>query len=113
MYNPEGNIFLTMLIFAVVPAAVLCSTVAYSKHRSAAGWFFLGLAFNLLALIAVAGIAPLNPKQSSKLIAFYAGDGGKPFRICPYCLEATYVDAKRCAHCGSDLPPLPPPPAIK
>ena len=44
--------------------AFVTALAAESRNRSGPGWFFLGLAFNLLALIAVLVMEPLDQSQS-------------------------------------------------
>ncbi|TBG27782.1 hypothetical protein ELG79_22100 [Rhizobium leguminosarum] len=40
-----------------------CAIVASNKHRDVLGWFVLGFVFNLIALIVVAALSPLEREQ--------------------------------------------------
>lgn len=50
-----GTIWLFVAIFG---CAIFSAVVASSKNRSAVLWFFAGLLFNLVGLIAIAGMSP-------------------------------------------------------
>lgn len=54
-----------MLIFAMllwVLPALIYTGVASSKHRSAVGWFFLGLLFSWIAVLVIAAVGPFPPR---------------------------------------------------
>lgn len=53
------ELLLFWLIFAVASAVV-----ASSKNRSGFGWFILGLLFSFVALIIVAILPALDPKET-------------------------------------------------
>ena len=48
------------LFVAVFGCAIFSAIVASGKHRSAFAWFFAGLIFNLVGLIAIAGLPTLD-----------------------------------------------------
>ncbi|MBX5282168.1 hypothetical protein HJB90_14340 [Rhizobium sp. NLR10a] len=43
-----------------------CAIVASNKNRDVLGWFALGLVFNLIALIVIAALAPLDKAQAAE-----------------------------------------------
>jgi hypothetical protein len=63
--------------------------VAGRKGRNRFLWFFAGVFFNALALIA----AYLSPPR--------AGTG--IYVACPHCAETILAEAVKCKHCGSSL----------
>ena len=74
------------------------SFIAKEKGRDPAGWFFMGLFFSLLAILALVAI----PRQQV---------GGLPSErinlpksaLCPFCREEINAEAVICKHCRSDL----------
>jgi len=48
-----------LLFLSALVSAGFCAFLAGEKNRSAIGWFFLGLFFNLIALVALVG-APVR-----------------------------------------------------
>lgn len=58
-----GYICVALGIQAVV-SAVFCAVVADSKSRSVPLWIVLGFLFGLYALVAIAGLPPLQEKDS-------------------------------------------------
>ena len=55
-----------------VVSATFCAVVADGKNRSVPAWIVLGLVFGLYALVAVAGLPPLQEEES-----FVGGQGGR------------------------------------
>lgn len=60
---------ITFTIFSFISCAFFSCFVASQKNRSLAGWFFAGLFFGFIALIAIAG-SPIKEKisKTSELI---------------------------------------------
>lgn len=88
-----------LLIFWLA-VAVVTAVIASSKGRSGFGWFLLGCALSLLALILVAvlptkKVAPRDPNAPSP----------DTHVRCPDCRELVYKDARKCKHCGTGLVP--------
>ena len=83
-----GGGFLWML-FLLFGCGILAATVAESKGRSGLVWFFFGLIFNILGLIAIAGMPSLLHAPNKKT-----------HMRCPDCREFIYLDAKVCKCCG-------------
>jgi hypothetical protein len=50
----------------LIGCAGLCAVVASAKNQGAASWFFAGLLFGILALIAIAGMPTLPEKEPIK-----------------------------------------------
>ncbi|MFC2083649.1 hypothetical protein ACFLS9_01195 [Bacteroidota bacterium] len=57
-----------LAIFIVVGAIFggFCAFIAKEKNRDSAAWFFLGLLFSLIALIAIAVVPKLEKQMGSK-----------------------------------------------
>lgn len=55
---------LLIIGLAVVIFGGACAIVASNKSRDVLGWFVLGFIFNLIALIVVAALTPLDKKES-------------------------------------------------
>ncbi|MBX5249966.1 hypothetical protein HJC03_06065 [Rhizobium sp. NLR4b] len=51
-----------------------CAIVASNKNRDAFGWFVLGFIFNLIALIVIAALTPLDRAKAEE----EAGDKPRP-----------------------------------
>lgn len=88
-----------LLIFWLA-VAVVTSVIASSKGRSGFGWFLLGCALSLLALLLVAvlpaiKVVPRDPNAPSP----------DTHVRCPDCRELVYKDARKCKHCGISLVP--------
>lgn len=86
-----GGGFMLVLLFMFL-SALFCTGVAISKGRSQILWFLLGFFFNILALIAVAGMPSLlhQPARGTH-------------KRCPDCREFVYMDAKVCRCCGCKM----------
>ena len=54
-YNSIGSLFLFTFVFGL-PCGLLCSSLANNKGYSAWRWFTYGVLFNILGLIAAAGL---------------------------------------------------------
>lgn len=85
-----------LLIVQGILIGALCSYVAGQKNRSKENWFFLGLLFSLLALIALAAIPPLSKQKNST--------HGAVSKNCPRCKEEIKSEALICRYCGLDFP---------
>lgn len=87
-----------MEVFAYwVIVAIVTAVVASSRGRSALGWFVLGFALNLLALIAVVVLPSLSAVDGRPTPATHV--------ICPDCREYVRKDARKCRFCGCSLKP--------
>ena len=64
------NIYVVLIIQAVA-SGILCHIVATQKHQSETLWLILGLAFGVLAVIAVAGL-PVS-REWEEFIKFCEG----------------------------------------
>jgi bacteriorhodopsin len=56
----SGRITLVLAIVVAISCGVFAAVVAGSKNRSRWNWFMAGLVFNIVALIAIAGMPPLQ-----------------------------------------------------
>lgn len=84
----EGSIIMIYIIFSIACGA-LTGNVAYKKNWDYGSWFFGGLLFNVIALIAAAGL-PMGGSQE-----------------CPHCLREIHIKATVCCHCTRQLPEKP------
>lgn len=85
-----GSLFLAFL-FCVV-TALFASAVADSKGKSGMLWLILGFFFNIVALIAIAGMP-----------AVFSQPNKRTHMRCPDCREFVYRDAKVCKCCGCKI----------
>jgi hypothetical protein len=51
-----SDLLITLVIVYSIATGFFCAGIAESKGRDNIGWFFLGLFFNIIALVAIAGI---------------------------------------------------------
>jgi hypothetical protein len=91
-----GWFYFGLYALAGLVAAAACGTLAVGRARPAWFWFFAGLFFNLLALVALlssprGGVAALPVTRAP--IA------------CPGCGSEIHPAAKRCSACGAPLVP--------
>ena len=61
--------FIFIVLIGSIISAFLCSNVAKAKGYSSASWFFAGLFFGVLALLAVAGLPNQKLTRYLKYIA--------------------------------------------
>ncbi|GAW87483.1 hypothetical protein bplSymb_SCF09103P001 [Bathymodiolus platifrons methanotrophic gill symbiont] len=87
------EIFWVVLIIQGIVFGGFCSFIASQKNRDTASWFFLGLFFSLIAVLALIAI----PKDNSP-------DQPNLNRVCPFCAEQIKEKAKVCRFCQNDLP---------
>jgi len=84
------------LIVALVVEAIICgsycSYVAWLKGYDGFRWFFGGLVFNIVALIAIAGM----PMVANSVKNIYADS-----KTCPKCAERVRKPAEVCRYCGN------------
>ena len=58
----EMKTLILLLVLQGVVFGGFCAWLAKQKNRDVGGWFFLGLLFSLVALIAIAVATPLKPR---------------------------------------------------
>ena len=75
---------------------IFCAYIASQKNRDPITWFFIGLFFTLIALIAIGVLPSLSPIKSKVGL-----------RKCPSCAEEVKSEAKICRFCQAALPELP------
>lgn len=83
---------LILWILLNIVCSFFCGRVASSKGYDAVTWFFAGLFFGLIALIAAAGM------HRSK-------EWAQSVWRCPTCDEPVRKAAKKCPHCHSGITP--------
>ncbi len=74
--------------------SIAVGSIASGKGRSGFAWFLLSLFLSPL----IGGLFLLIAGEKKVPIAS---------RKCPFCAEEIQVEAVKCKHCGSDIPPLP------
>ena len=79
---------MVVIIVVVLVIAIFTSAIASSKGRDSTGWFFLGLLFPVIALIAVAAMP--NIKGIPR---------GREAKTCPQCSNTIFRTALICSHC--------------
>ena len=104
----NGWLYLGLYVLSALFCGGFCSYTAISRGRSAVEWFFLGLAFNVLAIAAVL----LKPVVDTSALPAGIPAGlrkvpqtREPVR-CPACGAEAHPSASRCAACGAALEPL-------
>ena len=91
-----------VLIFIVLwlVLSATAGSIAESKGRSAAGYFFLSLiASPLVGILAVLVVGKNEEKLRERQLA--TGE----WRRCPACAELVRIEATRCRYCASGLTP--------
>jgi hypothetical protein len=88
--------------------SALAGSIAKSKGRSAAAYFFCSMLFSpLVGIILALAVRPDNSALESKELR--AGTARK----CPSCAELVKPEAIKCKHCGAELPAqIKPPPGL-
>jgi hypothetical protein len=61
--NGTLRVVLVAVVIMILATGMMCAAVADSKGRSVVGWFLAGLLFNMIALVAIAGMTRRNPVQ--------------------------------------------------
>jgi drug/metabolite transporter (DMT)-like permease len=88
--------FIVLLFLANLGLSFVAASVASSKGRTAAGFFFFSFFLSfLLAIIVLIALPPIEKVN------------GFTNRRCPYCQEVIQAAAVVCKHCGRDIEPLP------
>ena len=88
-------------ILVWIACGFFAATVASSKGRGFGGWFFLGLLFGPIALLAVGFMPKEDTVQTSPPSLQLQNT-----RKCPFCAEDIKIEAIVCKHCGHDVEPL-------
>jgi MFS family permease len=83
-----------LFLIPQIVAGIFTAFIARSKGRSFGGWFWLGLFFSLLALLAVAIMPAVKPDEKNL---------PSDLRKCPNCAEVIKAEAKVCRFCGRDV----------
>jgi len=60
-----------LIIIQAIVFGGFCSFIAKEKNRDTAGWFFLGLLFSLIALLALIAIPKLEPSSKTGKDTFW------------------------------------------
>lgn len=88
--------FFLLLLIGNFALSFLAASVAKSKGRSQAGFFFLSLFLSFILAILVLIAMPSVEKANNFTT-----------RKCPFCQEVIQAKAVVCKHCGRDVEPLP------
>jgi hypothetical protein len=78
--------------------SVVAGIVAASKGRSGFGYFLLSLVLSPLIGLLLAALLPR--------VGAAQAQPAEPTRKCPECAETVLLAAKKCKHCGAELPPV-------
>ena len=80
------------IVFSIA-TGILCSIIAFSRGRLGLVWFFLGLLFNIFALILVIALPSLKRLRRGKIKL-------EPPKICPHCRAPNSRAFRFCIRCG-------------
>ena len=58
--------WLTLLIVSAAAASLICARIAHDKRRSSVAWFFIGLIFNLPAVVVLVRLKALEPGANNE-----------------------------------------------
>lgn len=96
------------VIIIWLAVATVAAYYANQKGRSAVGWFLIGILVSGVALLALWLLPPLGfDDAKSQEIAKKFGVSSR-YRKCPECAEVVNLEAVKCKHCHSSLPPAEP-----
>jgi membrane-associated protease RseP (regulator of RpoE activity) len=91
------EILIAVLVYHSLVSAAFSAFVASEKGRDGAAWFFLGLLFGFLALLAIVGL----PEIDNSLAA------PEPRRRrCSVCFELILPEASICPYCQTVVEPI-------
>lgn len=98
-----GGLFSMMsmyVLIAWIACGVFASHVASEKDRCGVCWFFWGVLFGPMALIATVGLPDKSKPRGIDAVT------PKTHVLCPECDEPVKNEARICKHCHSGLVPL-------
>ena len=85
------------IVGAIIAQAVtcggLCAYLANQKGHSTKAWFFVGLFFGVLGLIACTGLPVVDESPGVRI------GGTQMFKQCPTCRQTVGKDASVCRYC--------------
>ena len=102
----NGWLAFGLYVLAGLVCGAACAELAVGRGRGAIEWFFLGLAFNVLALLGVVllpagpGLAPLGVPRGLRKVPLTRAP-----LPCPGCGASNHPAARSCAGCGAALEP--------
>lgn len=88
-------------VFLWIVCGIISAMIASNKGRSTAGWFFVGLLFGPLGIVAALVVSADHQALKDKKVSIGS------HRKCPMCAEMVLAEAKICKYCKSDLPEPP------
>jgi hypothetical protein len=93
-----------LVVIICLSCGGFCGWLAHEKGRDYTAWFFLGILFNLFALIAIAG-APILMGQGKNIVSnekHLVPTEGNPW-TCPNCKKTNPPNKYACEHCNYSL----------
>ena len=100
------EIFFVLFVVYGMASGAFCAYLASEKGRDGACWFFLGLLFGIIALLALVGL----PRRGSPDDVI-PGQGQAissqlrlPRQLCPHCVKEVSDSGTFCLHCHRNLP---------
>lgn len=85
-----------LVVWAI--CGIISAIIASNKGRSGTGWFFIGVLFGPLGIVAALVVSADH--QAVKQQKLTEGT----HRKCPMCAELVLAEAKICKYCKSELP---------
>ena len=90
------------MVLLWIGCAIAASIVSSNKGKDWLGGALLGFLLGPIGLL----ITLVSSTDQAQLDSASLASGLN--RKCPFCAELVRAEAKKCRHCGSELPPLPP-----
>jgi len=88
-----------LIVWAI--CGIISAIIASNKGRSGAGWFFIGVLFGPLGIVAALVVSADHKAVKQQKVT----EG--THRKCPMCAELVLAEAKICKYCKSELPETP------